>query len=82
MFAPRNPLAACLIPVLSLVAGALLAQPAGEAAAMPQGTLEGIKVHGPSLEGNLVTYIDEHYRTIAERESRGLGGHSTRRSRV
>jgi poly(3-hydroxybutyrate) depolymerase len=53
MFAPRNPLAACLIPVLSLVAGALLAQPAGEAAAMPKGTLERIKVHGPSLARNL-----------------------------
>lgn len=25
---------------------------------------------------NLVSYIDEHYRTIAKRESRGLAGHS------
>src|SRR3970282_608594 len=175
MFEARNPVtasrAASLIPVLSLVAGALAAQPAEDAAGLLQGTLERIKVHGPSLEGNLegddptrdvvvylppsyaeeperrfpvvyflhgytvgaeayvrflglpevadraiasgtremivvlpdaftvysgsmysnspttgdwegyvahdlVTYIDEHYRTIANRESRGLAGHS------
>jgi enterochelin esterase-like enzyme len=57
MFAPRNPvasLAVCLIPVLSLVVGgASLAQTAGDAAEARKGTLERIKVHGPSLEGNL-----------------------------
>src|SRR5206468_2275135 len=28
------------------------------------------------LAGDLVTYIDAHYRTIADRASRGLAGHS------
>lgn len=40
------PLAACLTPLLVLVAGALFAQ-------TPAGTLERIKVHGASLERNL-----------------------------
>ncbi len=47
--------------------------------------VERIKVHGAALEGNLegnvvshdlVEYIDAHYRTIPERTSRGLVGHS------
>jgi len=80
MFEARNPVtasrAASLIPVLSLVAGALVAQPADDAAGLRQGTLERIKVHGPSLEGNLegddptrdvVVYLPPSYAAEPER---------------
>jgi enterochelin esterase-like enzyme len=61
MFEPRNRvtalLAAALIAALSLLAGgALVAQAPGDAERDTEklkGTLERIKVHGPSLEGNL-----------------------------
>lgn len=53
----RNPVAAsfaaCLVPVLSLAAGGALAQASGGAHETREGTLERIKVHGASLEGNL-----------------------------
>ena len=47
--------------------------------ALSQGTVEKIKVHGKSLEGNLEGDSpdrDVFIRTIADRKSRGLAGHS------
>jgi enterochelin esterase-like enzyme len=57
MTEPRKPVgastAARLLPLSLLAAGTLLAQPPGADTESHAGTLERIKVHGTSLEGNL-----------------------------